>query len=118
MTTYTLAAESTRDARQWLRGLLDEPHEDAELILTELSTNAFVHGQPPVTCTVDVAADHLTIRISQPAETDPVQVRLPDVRTAGGRGMQLVDALSKSWGSQLEDGVLTVWATLPNPQAS
>lgn len=117
MSTHTCTPASTREARAWLRELLTTPNEDAELVLTELSTNAFIHGTPPVTCTVEVGDGELTIRISQPGNAEAVRMRDPDPTVAGGRGLHLVDAIATAWGATNEGPVLTVWATLPNPPA-
>lgn len=110
---FSSAPESTKQAREWLRGLLTQTHDDAELVLTELSTNAFIHGQRPVTCRVEVGDDVLTIRIDQPA-TGPFEPPTTyDPTAVGGRGLKLVGAIATQWGQSFNDGVLTVWATLP-----
>jgi anti-sigma regulatory factor (Ser/Thr protein kinase) len=110
---FTSELESTKQARQWLRGLVTPAQDDAELVLTELSTNAFIHGQRPVTCHVDVADDAITIRIQQPANGTFDRPTAQDPLTVGGRGLLLVDAIATQWGQEFSDGILTVWATLP-----
>jgi anti-sigma regulatory factor (Ser/Thr protein kinase) len=115
VSSFSCTPASTREARSWLRERLDAPNEDAELVLTELSTNAFIHGSPPVNCTVEVGHGELTIRISQPGSADAVRMRDPNPTVPGGRGLQLVDAIATSWGASDDGTTLTVWATLPNP---
>jgi anti-sigma regulatory factor (Ser/Thr protein kinase) len=117
VTEFSSVPESTKQAREWLRGLLSHNHDDAELVLTELSTNAFIHGQRPVTCRVEVGDDILTIHIDQPA-TGPFEPPTTyDPTAVGGRGLKLVGAIATQWGQSFKDGVLTVWATLPNDPA-
>lgn len=86
-------------------------------MLSELSTNAFIHGQRPVTCQIKVSADELTIAICQPATGTFDASVTRDTRAVGGRGLQLVNAIATQWGQQFMSGKLTVWATLPNPPA-
>lgn len=98
------------------RELTDVPGDviaDAQLVLTELVTNAQLHGEPPllvgVTSIGDGAvrvevADAGRRRLVLPAHT-------PDAMT--GRGLTVVAALSESWGvDPVPDGGKVVWAVL------
>jgi len=85
----------------------------AELVVTELLTNALLHGAAPV---------RLLVAIGVPGETARIEVhdgsRVLPVRTLGGvegmtgRGLSLVDAVAADWGvDPTPDGKL-VWAEL------
>ena len=50
------------------------------------------------------------------ASTWPHALR-PSVSTLGGRGLGIVDHLSRNWGVRVDDLGLTVWAVLPASQA-
>ncbi|MEU7322698.1 ATP-binding protein [Streptomyces griseoviridis] len=86
--------------------------EAAELLLTELTTNALHHGRGPVIgVRVYVDADHLRIKVNDgDSSCGPVlhRGRLSDET---GRGLYLVDAVASAWGVS-EDRTET-WCTLP-----
>jgi anti-sigma regulatory factor (Ser/Thr protein kinase) len=83
----------------------------AELIVSELVTNAIRHGAPPVTLEITCDGDTLQVRVS---DTSP---DLPALRTAGdddvdGRGLRIVDVLSDSYGVDLLASRKAVWARI------
>ena len=87
--------------------------EDAELLVSELLTNAIVHGGG-TSVTVNVL--HLDRRLL--IEVTDASPARPAVRGAGpederGRGMLLVEAIASAWGSRRELGRgKTTWCTL------
>lgn len=102
--------------------------DDAELIVSELITNAVCHGAEnrPVWHTLrrEHVASGEVIRI-EVGDCGQGWTDVPTSREAGddthcnGRGLLLVEALASSWGSaRLSDGHV-VWAVLPStPGAS
>ncbi|MGW2840595.1 ATP-binding protein [Streptomyces sp. NPDC001493] len=87
------------------------------LIVSELITNAIIHGQGPVCMRLTLmGGDHLFI---EAAGENPVhaQVLTPPHSSESGRGLLLVESLSDLWGISA-DG-MTTWATfrLPSAQA-
>lgn len=106
------ARHELRDAlRDW--DLDPEAIERATLCLSELVTNAVVHAASAswVRVTNDAGSVAVTVRSPGPplheldhGADDPLQVH--------GRGLQLVEALSSSWGSEVQDGGLTTWFVL------
>ncbi|MFD7975279.1 ATP-binding protein [Streptomyces sp. NPDC059071] len=85
--------------------------EDAELLLTELVTNAFRYADAP---TVDVRVYRQGALLQIEVNDHSPHGRVP--RPAGlyddhGRGLFLVDALAHSWG--VSDDRTTTWCTLP-----
>jgi anti-sigma regulatory factor (Ser/Thr protein kinase) len=97
---------------EWgLRHLADA----ADLLTSELVTNAVVHGAEPAFLTVytDREADGglLFLEVEDADENMP-QERVADDGDESGRGLQLVDALAEDWGTEPAASGKRVWASL------
>jgi anti-sigma regulatory factor (Ser/Thr protein kinase) len=94
---------------------LDEQSDVTELLISELLTNALRHawGGPTVTLSVQDGTLHCEIEDANPAllPARPAHSRGEDEET--GRGLQLVDLLSGSWGSDRSPTGKIVWFELP-----
>lgn len=100
--------------RDWLVGA--DACDDAELVVSELVTNAFLHGRAP---DVDVAVDdhgthvRLTVAHREDVGSDgplaPLTVGADDTH---GRGLAIVDVLSRDWGVDVDGAERRVWAEL------
>ena len=104
------AAEARRLVRQTLRAAeRDELADVAELVVSEVVTNATLHAHTPVELWVGVGEDDVWVEVRDFNPTLPVQ-RDYDVEATTGRGMGLVSALSSACGvhSLGEDGKV-VW---------
>ncbi len=90
----------------------------AELVVSELVSNAVRHGEAPVRLRVegDAPADELTITVSDAGSGTPA-LRTPEPGAAGGRGLLLVEAMSQRWGVDRTDGGISVWAIVPTAAA-
>jgi len=89
--------------------------EDAELVVTELVSNAVRHAPGDIHLLIVLRERflHLSVRDCNP---DPPRRRLPDVDSGeGGRGLLLLDAVAAGWGSIPAHGGKRVWATLRRP---
>ncbi len=78
------------------------------LLVSEVATNALVHGQGSVRVRVRRTAGGLRVEVHDGSPA------LPSRRTAtpmdeGGRGIALVEALSSGWGAERTDDGKTVW---------
>ena len=87
---------------------------DAELLATELATNAFSHAPPvvgeQVTLLIDVADQVVRLAvIDGGAGFVPDWEDEPGPRTSGG--LRVVDTIATAWGIS-DDGVNSVWAEL------
>lgn len=108
--------ESVRRARAWVADLLesaglDELVDDAQLVATELVTNALLHAGPPVSMNVQVDDSTVDIAVHDPSRVAPVRPWFTaDAMT--GRGLQLVEGLARNWGVRLADDGKVVWAEL------
>ncbi|MGW5862220.1 SpoIIE family protein phosphatase [Streptomyces sp. NPDC055239] len=104
-------------------GITERVTDDAVLLVSELVTNAVVHAGTTVEllCRLDEAGlgeetDTLVIEVSDhhPARavrSDPKHQ--PPGTPEYGRGLQLVAALSDSWGITYRTGTKAVWARIP-----
>ncbi|MGI5226345.1 ATP-binding protein [Actinoallomurus sp. CA-142502] len=87
--------------------------DDAHIVLSELVTNAVMHSMDVFTLALDLRENQIVIEVWDCTDATP-DVTLPDALAVNGRGMFLVDALSKEWGVRpAERGGKTVWATIP-----
>jgi histidine kinase-like protein len=87
------------------------PADDAQLVVSELATNAVVQAGSPFS--VSVRYDGSAIRIAV-HDWNPM---LPLVRGGGrtavsGRGLHLVSMLARDWGVETSPDGKTVWAEL------
>ncbi len=103
-------------ARQHVHEALgpDARLEDAQLIVTELATNAVVHGRAPVTLRLDRAPGLLRIEVadSGSGHASTRRPQMPAPLAPSGRGLLLVSRLAQAWGGQSTDQGWLAWATL------
>jgi sigma-B regulation protein RsbU (phosphoserine phosphatase) len=106
-------AASVRAARQFvvanLAELPQQTIDDAELIVSELAANAVTHARSHFDIWIDRDDDDVRIEVRDHGDGSPV-VRSPSPEAAYGRGLHIVDELSRDWGvSHNDDGSKTVW---------
>jgi anti-sigma regulatory factor (Ser/Thr protein kinase) len=81
---------------------LDDLRANAELLVSELVTNAVVHGRSRVTLTVAVADGVLEVGVTDRSRLLPLPhrgaPRHAPWRAEGGRGLRLVDRLADESG--------------------
>lgn len=100
-------------ARHFVRAFLegDERTEDAELIVSELATNALRHAGSPFTVALTLNG-RLRIDVGDTLPQLPT-LRAPSPEVVDGRGLQIVAAVATSWGTKLDPGGgKVVWAEL------
>ncbi len=89
----------------------------AVLLVSELVTNALVHGTPPVALHARRTSDGLRVEVyDRAAATQPV-VRDTPLDVPGGQGLRLVEALASRWGWTPADGGKSVWFELDQTRA-
>jgi serine phosphatase RsbU (regulator of sigma subunit) len=91
--------------------------EDAALLVTELVTNALLHGVPPVTLRVSWQDDWFRAEVEDAGRAIPIQVRQSDDAMTG-RGLTLVGSLSSAWGVEPSASGKIVWAELRGAAAA
>lgn len=91
----------------------------AELLTSEIVTNAVVHAGTEITVTVHLAADSVRIEVSDgaPADAIPPPADLERGQDAivdlgGGRGLLLVQMMAVRWGVEPVDAGKIVWFEL------
>lgn len=87
----------------------DELRHRAELVTTELATNALLHGAPPYLFRARYGNGHLHIEVEDSSSQLP---EVTPVTTMRGRGLRIVDALSTRWGACPQGRGKVVWADL------
>jgi len=86
--------------------------DDAAIVLTELVTNALLHGMAPAELVVWVDTEGVVlIEVSDSSPALPVRLR-QDRESMTGRGLKLVEAFAERWGVQRHAVGKTVWAEL------
>ena len=98
---------------QTLRGWsLDDVVGDAQLVVSELASNAVLHARAEVRLTLrSDGKSWVRIELRDDNPRLPALVTFSDDATSG-RGLSMVDALSTSWGVDRLGGGKTVWAEL------
>lgn len=91
---------------------IPEMANDAMVVASELIDNMVQHARSEGRLRLELRRNMLTVAVAD-EDARPPQLRVPGVRTAGGRGLVLVDKLSRNWGTapQLSGGKV-VWAVL------
>jgi anti-sigma regulatory factor (Ser/Thr protein kinase) len=100
-------------------GILDGAVGDAALVVSELFSNAILHARPLPGANVrvawDLAEDVVEVAVSDGGgATRPHQANA-SLSSLGGRGLDIVEYLSRDWGVRSDDQGLTVWAAIPAP---
>ena len=83
--------------RRALGGQLSAVADDAALVVTELVTNAVLNGGPPVRLRLREVPDGVRLEVADRGPELPAAVRRSTVAMTG-RGLALVDALTRAWG--------------------
>jgi anti-sigma regulatory factor (Ser/Thr protein kinase) len=109
-------------ARRCVRDLLagvgppdDEPVDadlvtDAQLVVSELVTNAVLHGDGDIELRLGMADGALSVCVCDGGPAEPQQ-RGPGTTAEGGRGLVLVATLTQDWGFRPDGrGGKEVWA--------
>ncbi|MEU3755479.1 ATP-binding protein [Streptomyces olivoreticuli] len=116
----TSVAEARRRVAAQLRewGIDEVACDDAQLVVSELFTNAVRHtDSEKVGCQLRLSGAHLRIEVTDQghAATEP-RARCSGADEESGRGLLLVGVLSKAWGVRPDDSGRgrVVWADLPH----
>ena len=96
-------------------GIGPEVREEALLLLSELTTNALLHGRPPVELRLSRDRRHLTLEVHDSAPTLPRRAH-PSPDDEHGRGLLLVSLIAQRWGTRPTPAGKAVWCVLNLPQ--
>jgi anti-sigma regulatory factor (Ser/Thr protein kinase) len=107
-------------ARRWVAAVCaeldrDDLRENAELAMSEVVTNAILHGKGPVTVRLRGTRDHPRVEVrdasSDPlalAADDPAHDAEDDLPTFG-RGLAIVAGFSEAWGAERDGDGKLIW---------
>jgi anti-sigma regulatory factor (Ser/Thr protein kinase) len=106
------------DARRALRNLCADHVEehllvDAELLVSELVTNAIRHGWGEISLCASVDEDRLLVEVIDEGSGFERDLRRRDYEQLGGWGLDIVDDVSSRWG--VHEGTTHVWFELERP---
>ncbi len=98
-------------------GIYDSAVCDIAVVISELLSNALRHAAPLPGSKIRVAwrIDAGTVRVSVSdggGQTAP-ELGEPTQAATGGRGLRIVEKLSRRWGASTGDEGTTVWAEVP-----
>ncbi|MEU1280917.1 SpoIIE family protein phosphatase [Streptomyces sp. NPDC005805] len=96
-----------RQAGEW--GLTEDATDSAELVVSELVTNAVRYGTAPLTLRLLRSGSALTCEVHDGSQVAP---HLRHARTVdeGGRGLFIVSQLATRWGTRYSPDGKTIWA--------
>jgi serine phosphatase RsbU (regulator of sigma subunit) len=89
----------------------DDLADDTKLVLSELVTNAMLHGGGCTGVEILPIGDGLRIEVRDGSRRPPLLGR-PSEETLTGRGLRLVSCLAERWGATVEDDGKVVWAEI------
>ena len=100
-------------------GIYGTEASDAALVVSELLSNALRHAAPLPGDKVRVGwrLDEGSLRLSVSdggGQTRP-ELGQPTQSATGGRGLRIVERLSRCWGALTDEDGTTVWAEVPIP---
>ena len=106
--------ESVRQARTWVRACCGAwlipagVADDAVLLASELVGNAVLHGRSPLELRLQLGRGVLRIEVYDEDARLPSPT-VPNADALGGRGLQIVAGMSRSWGADPVPGGKLVW---------
>lgn len=121
--TLAPQAQSIATVRQFVRGHLVshglQPGlaDDVELVASELATNALEHARTGFTLSLAATTDTVTVVVQDGSTARPQLIEAQGTDVAG-RGMAIVDSLSRQWGVTVQGTPgKAVWAAFDVGQA-
>jgi anti-sigma regulatory factor (Ser/Thr protein kinase) len=105
----SLARAIVRDA---LPGVSLSTVETAQMLASELTTNAVLHAGSMLVLHVTVAEDRLWVGVEDLSSDYPLPQQ-PSADAEDGRGLMLLDAIASAWGWDRTPVGKQVWFELP-----
>lgn len=116
----TLELPRERSAPEYARRAIDElvrahlgrdEQAVAYLLISELVSNAVVHGEGRIELSLGRVGDRVRFEVADQGERGSPSLDGPNLDTGHGFGLHLVDELSSAWGYY--EGSSHVWFELP-----
>src|SRR5207248_452190 len=90
-----------------------EELEAAQLLASELVTNAFLHGQGNITLRAALDQDRMLVEVIDEGKGFERELRQHDFDDFHGRGLAIVESQASRWG--IHEGTTHVWFELERP---
>ena len=120
MVVYDRQATSVGEARSWIEAFLAERaignplRDDAQLVVSELVTNALMHGDGALVVRASISDSAVQVSVTDSGDGVPEVLPL-DPSRIGGLGLIVVERIASDWGISPFPGGKTVWAALSLP---
>jgi anti-sigma regulatory factor (Ser/Thr protein kinase) len=112
---FSCRPQSVTAARGFVRETLREDAQElvdaAELMACELATNCVQHARTDFELAISERPGEVRVEVSDVGRGRPT-LRSPTALEPSGRGLRIVEALSKAWGVAPDEGGTLVWFTL------
>jgi anti-sigma regulatory factor (Ser/Thr protein kinase) len=100
-----------RSLARWFAGDVEgDELRTAELLVSELVTNAVMHGRGTITLRAHLDEDRLLVEVIDEGGGFERTIRNREFDSVGGRGLAIVDAEASRWG--IHEGTTHVWFEL------
>jgi anti-sigma regulatory factor (Ser/Thr protein kinase) len=114
--TFDTTASSVPEARRFVRRIAERTRAQrvvraAELLVSELMTNAVLHARRSIQVVVVLDDRRLRVEVSDDGPGTP-RIEGKSVWSESGRGLLLVDKISDRWGVEPVDDTKCVWFEL------
>lgn len=107
-------ALARRSLSRWLAEDVERDQlRTAELLVSELVTNAVMHGRGKITLRAQIDEDRVLVEVIDEGGGFERTLRHGDFDAVGGRGLAIVDAEASRWG--IHEGTTHVWFELERP---
>lgn len=98
-------------------GIYDSAVGDVALVISELLSNALRHAAPlpgsEIRVAWRIAEEGVQVSVSDGGGMTVPELGEPTPGATGGRGLRIVEKLSRRWGASTGDDGTTVWAEVP-----
>ncbi len=114
---YLSHPDSVRSARHFARevlaesGVPEQRRELAELLVSELASNAVKHTATNFTLAIEVKDSTIRIEVTDTGSGQPT-LKHPEPDQPNGRGLLIVDNMADDWGTTVDGSTKTVWCIL------
>lgn len=102
--------------RAWVGALLGDLSEnvrlDVLLVCTELASNSYEHAAGPRVVRVQRHTDHIRVEVDDHTPASLPRLGESRLGNSRGRGLMLIAAISRCWGTREMVGGKTVWAEI------
>jgi anti-sigma regulatory factor (Ser/Thr protein kinase) len=108
-----ISSRARTEVARRLNGSAAQWTSDVELLVSELVTNGFEHGQPDehgrIELRVDPAPERLRVEVIDCGAGFAFDVRRPEPDADASFGLFLVESMSDRWGVDVAEGRTRVW---------